>query len=86
MFFLFGCIQGTSSCSPPVPCAPPQKGEVVFSSTVAQSRRDYTLNRRAEDSGLWVMLGMIFICTVTGGLMAVAQLGRHRGRPRREEG
>ncbi|MEW6255653.1 MAG: oxalate/formate MFS antiporter [Pseudomonadota bacterium] len=74
VFFLFGCIQGIIILLAAGFLRAPQKGEVVFSSSVAQSRRDYTLTEALKTPVFWVMLGM-FICTVTGGLMAVAQLG-----------
>ena len=38
-----------------------------------QSRRDYTLAEAPRTPVFWVMLAM-FTATVTGGLMAVAQL------------
>lgn len=74
VFFLFGCIQGVIILLAAGFLRAPQKGEVVFSSSVAQSRRDYTLGEALRTPVFYVMLGM-FICTVTGGLMAVAQLG-----------
>ncbi|OYY11201.1 MAG: oxalate/formate MFS antiporter [Rhizobiales bacterium 35-68-8] len=74
VFFLFGLIQGAVILLAAGFLRAPQKGEVVFSSSVAQSRRDYTLSEALRTPVFYVMLGM-FICTVTGGLMAVAQLG-----------
>ena len=74
VFFLFGLIQGAVILLAAGFLRAPQKGEVVFSSSVAQSRRDYTLGEALRTPVFYVMLGM-FICTVTGGLMAVAQLG-----------
>ncbi|TCT08181.1 oxalate/formate MFS antiporter [Aquabacter spiritensis] len=74
VFFLFGCIQGIVILLAAGFLRAPSKGEVVFSSSVAQSRRDYTLGEALRTPVFYVMLGM-FICTVTGGLMAVAQLG-----------
>lgn len=73
-FFLFGLIQGAIILLAAGFLRAPQKGEVVFSSTVAQSRRDYTLGEALRTPVFYVMLTM-FILTVTGGLMAVAQLG-----------
>lgn len=73
-FFLFGLIQGAIILLAAGFLRAPQKGEVVFSSTVAQSRRDYTLSEALRTPVFYVMLTM-FILTVTGGLMAVAQLG-----------
>lgn len=46
----------------------------VYSSNLAQSRKDYTLQEALRTPVFWVMLAM-FTATVTGGLMAVAQLG-----------
>ena len=40
---------------------------------MTQSRRDYTLGEALRTPVFWVMLAM-FTGTVTGGLMAVAQL------------
>lgn len=73
-FFLFGLIQGAIILLAAGFLRAPQKGEVTFSSTVAQSRRDYTLGEALRTPVFYVMLTM-FILTVTGGLMAVAQLG-----------
>jgi MFS family permease len=46
----------------------------VFSNQVAQSRRNFTLAEALRTPVFWVLLAM-FTGTVTGGLMAVAQLG-----------
>ncbi|MFG1427919.1 oxalate/formate MFS antiporter [Roseixanthobacter glucoisosaccharinicivorans] len=73
-FFLFGLIQGAIILLAAGFLRAPKKGEVTFSSSVAQSRRDYTLGEALRTPVFYVMLTM-FICTVTGGLMAVAQLG-----------
>jgi oxalate/formate antiporter len=74
-FFTFGLIQGlvivlfASFLRAPVP------GAVTYAAkaSVAQSRRDYTLGEALRTPVFWVMLAM-FTATVTGGLMAVAQL------------
>jgi len=73
-FFWFGLIQGAIILIASLALRAPEQGEVQASDKVAQSRRDYTLGEALRTPVFWVMLGM-FICTVTGGLMAVAQLG-----------
>nr|WP_280938796.1 oxalate/formate MFS antiporter [Methylobrevis pamukkalensis] len=73
-FFWFGLLQGAVILIAAIGLKGPRKGEVSFSSTVIQSRRDYTLGEALQTKVFWVMLVM-FTCTVTGGLMAVAQLG-----------
>jgi OFA family oxalate/formate antiporter-like MFS transporter len=72
-FFVFGLIQGAAICSVAWLLRAPQAGETVFSNQVVQSRRDYTLGEALATPVFWVMLAM-FTATVTGGLMAVAQL------------
>lgn len=52
----------------------PAKDEVKYSTKVLQTRRDYTLGEALRTPVFYVML-LMFTCTVTGGLMAVAQLG-----------
>ena len=73
-FFTFGLIQGTIIILAAIMMRAPVKDEVKFSTTVLQSRRDYTLQEALSTPVFWVML-LMFTCTVTGGLMAVAQLG-----------
>jgi OFA family oxalate/formate antiporter-like MFS transporter len=73
-FFWFGLIQGAAILLASLALRAPQRNEVKASDKVAQSRRDYTVGEALRTPVFWVMLGM-FICTVTGGLMAVAQLG-----------
>jgi oxalate/formate antiporter len=72
-FFVFGLIQGAVICSMAWFLRAPRGGETAYSSQVAQSRRDYTLGEALRTPVFWVMLAM-FTATVTGGLMAVAQL------------
>ncbi|MGR3802319.1 oxalate/formate MFS antiporter [Marinibacterium profundimaris] len=72
-FFVFALIQGAAIFGLSWFLKAP-KGEVGYSTTVAQSRRDYTLVEALKTPVFWVMLAM-FTATVTGGLMAVAQLG-----------
>jgi OFA family oxalate/formate antiporter-like MFS transporter len=73
-FFWFGLIQGAAILLASLALRAPQRNEVKASDKVAQTRRDYTVGEALRTPVFWVMLGM-FICTVTGGLMAVAQLG-----------
>ncbi|MCE4224023.1 oxalate/formate MFS antiporter [Methylobacterium sp. C25] len=73
-FFTFGLIQGAVIMFAALFLRGPAKGEVTFSTKVLQSRRDYTLREALSQRVFWVML-LMFTCTVTGGLMAVAQLG-----------
>jgi OFA family oxalate/formate antiporter-like MFS transporter len=74
-FFTFGIIQGVVIVVLALMLkSPPQTVKAVFSSHVAQSRRDFTLAEALRTPVFWVLLAM-FTGTVTGGLMAVAQLG-----------
>ena len=73
-FFFFGVLQGTVIFAVAWFLRSPQKEEVRHSDKVAQSRRDYTLGEALRTPVFWTMMAM-FILTVTGGLMAVAQLG-----------
>ncbi len=73
-FFEFGLIQGAVILLVAGFLRAPKEGETTFSEHVVQSRRDYTLGEALRTPVFWVMLVM-FTCTVTGGLMAVAQLG-----------
>ena len=74
-FFVFGIIQGAVIVLLAwLLRAPPPGAQNVFSSQVAQSRRDFTLGEALRTPVFWVLLAM-FTGTVTGGLMAVAQLG-----------
>jgi oxalate/formate antiporter len=73
-FFWFGLLQGTVILLAALALRAPRGNEIKASGKVAQSRRDYTLGEALRTPVFYVMLGM-FICTVTGGLMAVAQLG-----------
>lgn len=73
-FFTFGLVQGAVILLAAGFLRAPSKSEVTYSSTVAQSRRDYTLGEALRTPVFWTMLVM-FILTVSGGLMAVAQLG-----------
>jgi oxalate/formate antiporter len=74
-FFTFGILQGVVIVAFASLLKAPQPGAITYkaSASVAQSRRDYTLGEALGTPVFWVMLGM-FTATVTGGLMAVAQL------------
>ena len=74
-FFTFAFIQGLAVLALSwLLKAPASSREVGYSTTVFQSRRDYTLGEALRTPVFWIMLAM-FTATVTGGLMAVAQLG-----------
>jgi oxalate/formate antiporter len=74
-FFVFGMIQGAAIVVlASVLRAAPSSSDAVFSNQVAQSRRNFTLAEALRTPVFWVLLAM-FTGTVTGGLMAVAQLG-----------
>jgi oxalate/formate antiporter len=72
-FFTFGLIQGAVIFLFAWFLRAPRPGAIRYSANVAQSRRDYTLPEALRTPVFWVML-MMFTSTVTGGLMAVAQL------------
>lgn len=74
-FFTFGVIQGAVILLFAWFLRPPAPGAITYSASasVTQSRRDYTLGEALRTPVFWVMLAM-FTGTVTGGLMAVAQL------------
>lgn len=72
-FFTFGLIQGGVIFAFAWFLRAPQRAAITYSVNVAQSRRDYTLGEALRTPVFWVMLAM-FTGTVTGGLMAVAQL------------
>ena len=72
-FFTFGIIQGIVIVIFASFLRAPQPGVITYSAKVSQSRRDYTLAEALRTPVFWLMLAM-FTGTVTGGLMAVAQL------------
>jgi OFA family oxalate/formate antiporter-like MFS transporter len=72
-FFTFGLIQGVAIVAFAALLKAPRPGAIKYSASVVQSRRDYTLGEALRTPVFWVMLAM-FTATVTGGLMAVAQL------------
>lgn len=73
-FFFFGVMQGSLAFAAAWFLRSPKGGEVSASSKLSQSRRDYTLKEALNTRLFWLML-LMFTCVVTGGMMAVAQLG-----------
>jgi MFS transporter, OFA family, oxalate/formate antiporter len=73
-FFWYGIVQGLIIMLASFGFRAPHKNETFASSAIKQSRYDYTLSEAARQPVFYVMFAM-FILTVTGGLMAVAQLG-----------
>jgi OFA family oxalate/formate antiporter-like MFS transporter len=73
-FFFFGILQGSLAFAAAWFLKSPPKGATQVSATLAQSRRDYTLKEALSTKLFWLML-LMFTCVVTGGMMAVAQLG-----------
>ncbi|MCK0208188.1 oxalate/formate MFS antiporter [Starkeya koreensis] len=73
-FFFFGLLQGGLAFIAAWFLRSPKKGEVKASEKLNQTRRDYTLKEALNTKLFWLML-LMFTCVVTGGMMAVAQLG-----------
>nr|WP_263971526.1 oxalate/formate MFS antiporter [Terrihabitans soli] len=73
-FFFFGILQGSLAFAAAWFLRSPKKEEIKTSDKIVQSRRDYTLKEAMSTRLFWLMFFM-FICVVTGGMMAVAQLG-----------
>ena len=73
-FFFFGLLQGGLAFIAAWFLRSPKAGEVKASTKLNQSRRDYTLGEAMSTKLFWLMF-LMFICVVTGGMMAVAQLG-----------
>jgi MFS transporter, OFA family, oxalate/formate antiporter len=73
-FFFFGLLQGGLAFLAAWFLRSPDKTEVKVSDKVFQTRKDYTLKEAMSTKLFWLMFFM-FICVVTGGMMAVAQLG-----------
>jgi oxalate/formate antiporter len=72
-FLVFGLIQGAIIFALGWFLHQPAKDDVPVSKLVSQSRRDYTLTEALQMPVFYLLL-LMFICTVSGGLMAVAQL------------
>ncbi len=73
-FLFFGLLQGALAFAAAMFLRAPNQTEVKASNKLNQSRRDYTLKEALNTKLFWLMFFM-FICVVTGGMMAVAQLG-----------
>ena len=73
-FLFFGILQGGLAFVAAWFLRSPLKGEIQVSSKLVQATRDYTLKEALNTKLFWLMFFM-FICVVTGGMMAVAQLG-----------
>ncbi|PLP96510.1 oxalate/formate MFS antiporter [Cupriavidus pauculus] len=73
-FLFFGILQGALAFMAAWFLRGPQANEVKASSKIYQSTRDYTLREALATKLFWLMLVM-FVLVVTGGMMAVAQLG-----------
>jgi OFA family oxalate/formate antiporter-like MFS transporter len=73
-FLFFGILQGSLAFIAAWFLRSPSKGEVSASAKLVQATRDYTLKEALNTKLFWLMFFM-FICVVTGGMMAVAQLG-----------
>jgi len=73
-FLFFGILQGTLAFIAAWFLRSPTSAEVKKSSKLVQSTHDYTLKEALNTKLFWLMLVM-FVLVVTGGMMAVAQLG-----------
>lgn len=73
-FLFFGILQGTIAFLAAWMLRAPQSNEVRGSQKLVQATRDYTLKEAMCTRLFWLML-MMFVLVVTGGMMAVAQLG-----------
>lgn len=73
-FFFFGLLQGSLAFLAAWFLRSPNPSEVKKSSKLLQATRDYTLGEALHTKLFWLMFVM-FILVVTGGMMAVAQLG-----------
>lgn len=73
-FLFFGLLQGGLAFVAAWFLRSPGKQEVRVSAKLVQTRRDYTLREAMSTKLFWLMF-LMFICVVTGGMMAVAQLG-----------
>ncbi|RZT39237.1 oxalate/formate MFS antiporter [Cupriavidus agavae] len=74
-FLFFGLLQGSLAfVAAWFLRAPQHSGEVKASTKIYQSTRDFTLKEALSTKLFWLMMVM-FVLVVTGGMMAVAQLG-----------
>lgn len=73
-FFFFGLLQGSLAFIAAWFLRSPKPAEVKKSTKLMQATRDYTLKEALNTKLFWLMF-LMFILVVTGGMMAVAQLG-----------
>ena len=73
-FLVFGMLQGSLAFIAAWFLRSPTAAEVTGSAKLVQARRDYTLKEALNTRLFWLMF-LMFILVVTGGMMAVAQLG-----------
>ncbi len=73
-FLFFGLLQGSLAFVAAWFLRSPEAHEVKASQKLVQATRDYTLKEALCTRLFWLMLVM-FVLVVTGGMMAVAQLG-----------
>ncbi|MDB5959638.1 MAG: Oxalate/formate antiporter [Massilia sp.] len=73
-FLVFGILQGVVAFVAAWFLRTPRAGEINASPLLAQTTRDYTLRQALATRLFWLMF-IMFILVVTGGMMAVAQLG-----------
>ena len=73
-FFYFGILQGSVAFVAAWFLRSPKATEVNASPLLAQGTRNYTLMEAMQTRLFWLMF-IMFILVVTGGMMAVAQLG-----------
>lgn len=73
-FFFFGILQGSLAFIAAWFLRAPKQGEIRKTSKLAQTTHDYTLKEALNTRLFWLMF-IMFIMVVTGGMMAVAQLG-----------
>ncbi|WP_426196335.1 oxalate/formate MFS antiporter [Massilia sp. DWR3-1-1] len=73
-FLVFGLLQGSLAFVAAWFLRSPTAAEVKGSAKLVQARRDYTLKEALNTRLFWLMF-LMFILVVTGGMMAVAQLG-----------
>jgi len=71
---VFGMLQGSLAFIAAWFLRSPNAAEVKGSAKLVQARRDYTLKEALNTRLFWLMF-LMFILVVTGGMMAVAQLG-----------
>jgi len=73
-FFFFGLLQGSIAFVAAWFLRSPRPAEVTKTSKLMQARHDYTFKEAINTRLFWLMF-LMFILVVTGGMMAVAQLG-----------